>query len=443
MKRGFLAFLCRTWLARVLRSASLAALALGLLAGFAPSAGCSSSTTRAAAPPACDSSKCARGNQCIDDGSGAGPTCHEVCTAQTCPFGWYCNDGMLSGQPADWCVQGTTPLTAAPGQWGTPCSAAGGETNPACDTADGFYCYGLSPTDANAFCTIFHCAQDSDCPGGWWCETVDVEPSLKTANRTFGQTQSVCKPRDYCSTCRMDHDCPLAADGTQQHCAQAPGASGDEAGAAGSYCTPQCASNANCPLDATCVTQWPVCTPAQGPPCHSDDDCPPADGTYQHCDAGTCTPECGSNSDCTGTEQTCTRLATCQPRAGTCLGAGGFCSPCRSDADCTDHGYCLYADYSTERYCSVPVARGQCPPSTTAGVELDSPTAGQCPAAPKGSAASVPGKGAVGCTVASTADGGAPSPAGPAPSNQCVALTALSDGNGGELSVVGCWTVNR
>jgi hypothetical protein len=432
MKRGFPALLRGSWLACSAQSAAMAALALGLLGSFAPAVGCSSSSSPAA--PACDSSKCAPGNQCIDDGSGSGATCHEVCTAQTCPFGWYCNDGMAAGQPANWCVQGTTPLTATAGQWQTPCSPSGGETNPACDTADGFYCYGQSPTDANAFCTIFQCAQDSDCPGGWWCETVDVQPSLKTASRSFGQTQSVCRPRDYCATCRMDHDCPAAADGTQQHCVPTAGATSDDAGVPGGYCTPQCASNANCPLDATCVVQWPVCTPAQGPGCKSDDDCPPADGTYQHCDAGTCTPECGSNADCTGTGQTCTRLSTCQPRAGTCLGAGGFCSPCRSDADCTGGGYCLYADYSTERYCSVPVAKGTCATSTTPGVDLDAPTAGQCPAPPKGSAAAVTGKGVVGCTFSST---------NLSRPNQCVALTTLSDGSGGETSVVGCWTVNR
>jgi hypothetical protein len=435
MKRGFSAFLGGAARARALRSAALVTLALGLSGSLAPAMGCSSSSTRTESP-ACDSSKCAPGNQCIDDGSGSGPTCHEVCTAQTCPFGWYCNDGVAAGQPANWCVQSTTPLASAPGQWGTPCSPSGGETNPACDTADGFYCYGLSPTDASAYCTIFQCGQDSDCPGGWWCETVDVQPSLKTVSRSFGWTQSVCKPRDYCATCRMDHDCPAAADGTQQHCIQAPGASADEAGAATGYCTPQCASNAHCPLDATCVTQWPVCAPAQGPTCQSDDDCPPADGTYQHCDAGACTPECGSDSDCTGTQQTCARLSTCQPRAGTCLGTGGFCSPCRSDADCTEGGDCLYADYSTERYCSVAVAkgRGTCPPATTAGVAIDAPIAGQCPAAPKGSAAAVAGKGAVGCTFSSSSF---------AQPNQCIALTSLSDGNGGETSVVGCWTVNR
>jgi hypothetical protein len=67
-------------------------------------------------------------------------------------------------------------------------------------------------------------------------------------------------------------------------------------------------------------------------------------------------------------------------------------------------------------------------------VAIDAPIAGQCPAAPKGSAAAVAGKGAVGCTFSSSSF---------AQPNQCIALTSLSDGNGGETSVVGCWTVNR
>lgn len=398
-------------------------MALGLFA----LAGCSSGSGPSGAP-ACDSSKCATGNQCIDDGSGSGPTCHKVCTQQSqCPFGWYCNDGQLAGQPASWCVQSTTALTPTTGQWGTPCPPTGGETgNSACDTADSFACYGQSPTDANAFCTIFGCQQDSDCPGGWWCETVDKQPSVKSATRSFGPVRTVCTPRQYCSTCQMDHDCPAAADGTQQHCVQDTQGNG--------FCTPQCGSAANCALDAKCVTQWSVCTPAQGATCQSDDDCPPADGTFQHCDAGACTPECASSSDCTGNGQKCATLATCQPRAGVCVGTGDFCSPCHADSDCTPGGgYCVYADYSTERYCSVPMSSGTCPKSTQAGVEINEPPAGTCPKAPAGSSASVAGRGAVGCTIVKSV----------APANECVALTSISDGNGGEAAIVGCWTINR
>ena len=436
-------------------SAFFGLVVVGLFATFAPFVpGCSSSSAPSAAKPACDSSKCAAGNQCIDDGSGSGPTCHEVCTAQTCPFGWYCNDGEVSGQPANWCVQGTTSLTQTTGQWGTPCLPSGGEgKNTACDTADSFACYGVSPTDADAFCTIFGCQADTDCPGGWWCETVDTAPNVTTALRSFGQTRTVCTPRQYCATCLMDHDCPASAGGTQQHCIQT--GTGADGGTTPGYCSPQCASTADCALDAKCATQWAVCSPAQGTTCASDDDCPPASGTYQHCNSGTCTPECGTDSDCTGMGQKCGSLSACEPRAGTCLGTGGFCSPCRADSDCTGGGTCLYTDYSTERYCSVPMSAGTCPPDA-AGMTytINEPPKGDCPAAPQGSAAAVSGKGAVGCTIAGTAcTSNKTCKLGTtcvegfcmalAPANQCIALTSISDGNGGETSVVGCWTVNR
>jgi hypothetical protein len=297
--------------------------------------------------------------------------------------------------------------------------------------ADGFACFGISPTDANAFCTIFDCAADSDCPGGWWCATVDRKPNVVTTHRSFGDTRTVCRPRQYCAPCKEDHDCPRAADGTQQHCV--PDAHGS------TFCSLECATTANCPLDATCQSWFAVCTPPKGPACQSDEDCAPAKGTFQHCLSGTCTPECAGASDCDPGQQ-CGSLSTCQPRAGTCLGDGSFCSPCRSDSDCKG-GYCLYADYSTERFCS-HATQGTCPASTQAGVVLNRPSAGECSSPPSMAPAADPHYGAVGCTFASTQL---------APANQCVALTSISDGNGTCINppgtdcvlVTGCWTVNR
>jgi hypothetical protein len=413
-----------------------ASLFSAVLTGLFALAGCSSSKggdtpQQDAGPPVeagptCVSSKCSAGNQCIDDGSGSGETCHKVCTQQSqCPSGWFCNDGVAAGKPANWCVQTTAPLPQAVGQWGTPCLPGGGEgANSACDTADGFICFGHLPTDANSYCTTQGCGADSDCPGGWWCANVDNAPNVQTSKRSFGTTRTVCVPRDYCAPCAMDHDCPASSTGTPQHCI--PDQSGN------GYCTPQCGSNADCALDATCQSQWAVCQPAEGTACKTDDDCPASNGTYQHCLAGLCTPECATAGDCNG-DQKCSGWATCSPRAGTCLGDGGFCSPCRNDGDCSQGGVCVYADYSTERYCSVPMLTGTCPTSTTAGVTINQPAAGQCPAAPAGSPASVKNKGFIGCTIVTSV----------APANECVALTSISDGNGGEAPVLGCWTVDR
>lgn len=424
--------------------AAAAAVAMAALALSGGSAGCSSSPK--ASGPTCDSSKCAAGNQCIDDGSTnpdgtpVGPTCHLVCTQQTdCPKDYYCNDGVVTnGQPANWCVANTYAIPAATdGLWGTPCLPSDGEgNNKACDTDEGFACYGISPTDANAFCTQFDCTADSDCPGGWWCETVDVKPNVLKADRSFNSTRTVCRPRQYCAPCQEDHDCPVAANGSAQRCV--PDGSG------GMLCSSECSGDANCALDASCATAYPVCTPAAGTACKSDDDCPPANGTFQHCVGGSCTPECGGPSDC-ASGQDCGAIKACIPRAATCLGDGSFCSPCRSDADCAaGGGVCVYADYSTERYCSVPMKSGTtCPPDTSGqGATLNAPPKGSCPSAPSGSPASQAHYGALGCSITATSL---------APANECIALTSISDGQSpcgpptyaDCIPVPGCWTANR
>jgi hypothetical protein len=336
----------------------------------------------------------------------------------------------------------------------------GGESNnPACDVADGFSCYGISPADANAFCTIFGCTKDSDCPGGWWCEVVNVAPNVTTTMRSFGPTRAVCVPRLYCATCTEDHDCSLAADGTEQHCAADANGNG--------FCATECTSSVSCPLDATCVAAFDVCsatpckansdcptfggTPEQcftgscklactsdascpllnGAPTHcgpagsceaqacaSDDDCPPTNGTFQHCMAGACTPECGGPADCRA-DQTCGVLSVCHPRAGVCLGDGGFCSPCRSDADCQD-GYCLNAPDSTERFCSQK-AQGSC--------SIEAAPTGTCPERPNG--AKYLG---VACTTESD---------GFAPADQCIGYVSLGTSTLEQEETPGCYTINH
>lgn len=291
------------------------------------------------------------------------------------------------------------------GRWGAPCPPGGGETNnKACDTANGFACYGSSPTDAAAFCTLIGCHQDGDCPGSWWCATVNSQPNVTTAKPAFGPTRTVCLPRAYCSPCLMDHDCTAAPNGTPQHCAKDAQGKG--------FCAPQCSGNANCALDAQCVAQWAVCTPGAGSACASDDDCPPADGTFQHCDAGKCTPECSGDADCAA-GQKCKGLGVCSPRAGVCVGDGTFCSPCRSDDDCIPgNGYCLSAaPYSTELFCSVPSTVPHC----------DAQTANPAGCPPRSSTDNWK---AVVCTGS--------------PLNQCLGEVTFS-----MSGAPGCWTVNR
>ena len=51
-----------------------------------------------------------------------------------------------------------------------PAASTGGfDKNPACGSAQGFWCYGTSPTDASAFCTVYGCKEDADCGDGFYC----------------------------------------------------------------------------------------------------------------------------------------------------------------------------------------------------------------------------------------------------------------------------------
>jgi hypothetical protein len=305
-------------------------------------------------------------------------------------------------------------VTAQPGPWGVSCLASGGESgNPACKSTPGFECYGISTTDANAFCTLFGCTEDADCPAEWWCADVNEDPNVTTDTETsqsLGVTRHICLPRGQCDPCKTDHDCAssFASGGTEEHCIA------DSKGTL--FCAEQCTTSANCALDATCSPQYTLCSPASGIACTGDEDCPPARGTYQHCDGGKCTPECASAADC-GAGQSCQALGLCTPRAGVCVGNGSFCSPCRSDDDCP-YGYCFTAGYSTERFCTVVDTATVCDDQ-----EVSPPG---CPAVPAGANWK-------GTMCALTQPGQA----------ECYGVVTIGAGGGSSQNAPGCWTANR
>jgi hypothetical protein len=199
-------------------------------------AGCSSSD-------ACDSSACLAGNQCIDDGSGT-LQCRLVCTSQSdCPANYHCTPD--ASHKLDFCAADHATYAPGAGTWGASCSPSGGiEGNPDCDSSQGFACYAQSPTDGSAYCTLFNCASDADCRGGWWCATVNQGPNATTASRTMGMTETVCQPRAYCAPCASDVDC-WSPNGPPARCIQD--------GNGQSYCTVECASDSNCHLEASCL----------------------------------------------------------------------------------------------------------------------------------------------------------------------------------------------
>lgn len=337
-------------------SASIGLFALACAALFGA---CSSSNGAAA----CEIAACAAGNTCIRvGGSGGVAQCERSCATHTdCPYNYHCD--VNTGGSGPYCVVNTVtfPNTSTT-QFGAPCNPADGfQDNPACDGALGFYCNASSPLDANAYCTYFGCKADTDCGGGFYCGKENTYPNAASSQLQNGQTTPVCLPRDYCAPCATDVDC-APTNGAPQHCV--PGTDG------ATFCVPECTSQSECALDATCA---PL-----------------------------------------------TNYSACMPRAGLCKGGGGLCSPCRSDADCTN-GYCVPAFNSTERFCTVP-SGVTCSYSSTFQI-ID-----QCPS----STTATP---VVGCSVLSVEPN--------FPPNQCIGQVQEGTNDDGSAAYVeGCWTVH-
>lgn len=308
----------------------------------------------------CEDSKCAAGNRCIAD---QGVTkCRKTCEtnwdpATSCPLNYTCKPNAAG---LKYCVEDKTTVAAKPvGLWGSPCNPAGGrDANPDCDSAQGFKCFGRSPTDGASYCTRYDCTTDDDCAAGFGCQAQNTTPDVDAPKRLqIGAVVNVCVKRVYCSACKTDLDCaPL--EGRPQHC------TADDLG--NSFCAPECTNNSSCVRDAYCYDY----------------------GDYK----------------------------ACYPRAGTCVGDGLLCSPCRSDADCKDEGACAQGTYTTERFCASK-APGDCDGGRMSG---------GCPA----------NAGTPNVRVACIGDN---KTTVEVPPNYCHGLFQVE----GQLAGIGCWTPNR
>lgn len=245
----------------------------------------------------CDASRCAAGNQCIEDQGEV--ACRLPCDAQTgengCPTNYTCrNNGKAS-----FCAANSYAPTPAAGQFGARCDVKLGLVNPGCDSAQGFYCKGDSVNDPTAYCTLFDCTSDDQCAGGYYCGSVNKGPNADTKQVLPGPENSerACLPRDYCAPCSADVDCGPGVGGAKQYCI----ADADGRG----FCTSACTRDTNCNDEARCA---------------------PIDDA----------------------------LSVCYPIADRCVGDGALCSPCLSNADCTAGGQCIRGLYTSERTCSQP-----------------------------------------------------------------------------------------
>lgn len=312
----------------------------------------------------CDSGQCLPGNACFTlfattEGQPDETKCRKTCTGNgdgSCPFGYTClgsgtnactkvdnpapaicgdsfkgNVFTCAGNPPLGCRAGADGKYCCPesvcvkdaadvkksdkGVWGATCNASKGKENPDCDQAQGFFCFALSPTDGNAYCTRYDCTTDRDCGAGMFCGNANVAPNATTsAQNKPRDVQKVCQRRDYCSPCTSDLDCrPIA--GKPAHCVPDDNLAG--------FCTPECTDGKNCGFDAKCV-----------------------DGGIG--------------------------VKTCYPRAGKCVGDGSICQPCRSDADCGDDGACVKGQYTTEKSCAKR-SKIPCKDGATQGTDFDCP----------------------------------------------------------------------
>lgn len=285
---------------------------------------------------------CAAGQDCVPaktDGADGGTV--TICQSTTwapigskCPFGSEC--AMLlacpDGSNCDYTQCGGKPCKPDPDACadvtrcalgtcpdGTSCTVQGcpqSECKP-------LSCLGDGSGDADAYCTLFDCKTNSDCPTGYWC-------------RNVRQPQQIC------------------------------GGPKPDANACGTT-TGECVTTTG-----TTLTQGPLCAMrnvcvqhTQCDPCTADLDCSLTPGL--HCTqvgAGmACTADCTTDSDCSD-GFACTSGA-CVPRSGSCsasTGTGTFCENCVEDSDCTSGLICSRPPYGEERVCALPLGKGaSCP----------------------------------------------------------------------------------
>jgi hypothetical protein len=333
---------------------TVAALGLAAFTGIVASSGCKSTPTPAPfceggfvrdAPGAsptceglCEPSKCANpSNVCVDN------DCELTCTSiLDCESGQDCVPAKTDGTGAAVTICqnngkaafGTlcpfdnecTTLLACPD--GSACTT----TNCAASACKPLVCLSTGIGDPTAYCTLQDCHTDTDCPGGYWCETA------RDPHQICGSPAppaSCGTTKDPCVDLAMN-----AANGTTF--------------AAGSVCTERNV----CVLRQACD------------PCTTDVDCSLTPG--QHCvnigGSNACALDCSTDADCIGGYM-CTSNE-CVPRSGACVGAGKYCDSCRVDGDCASGALCIQLLAGGEHVCFTP--------------NLPCTTNTNCPTAPDG-----------------------------------------------------------
>jgi hypothetical protein len=356
------------------------------LAGFAIAllhSGCSSTENT---EPCKDDAACADDEECVDEK--CVPREKEGCTSTGCADGELCvNEECRSRCTAQ--TDCAEPNVCAVWKFEDDreeaiCAPLEGrftscENDAGCDVDGGFGCVAGTCTTA--------CRSHSDCASVGHCAVLE-------GGGTYCVAGIPAKPGGYFTRCPGGRTDCAADDGFI--CLSA----GD--GDLDSYCTTDCASDAQCPAGYRCgEVRVPPCGPACGVEGTDAPDCAPvseigAGRRYQCgvlsalrrvCERRSFCSPCERDEDCLGTPgQVCAKdrsgqrictvpcdpnadscpwgnaaecavfdtqrgFATCSHRFGSCRGTGKGCEPCIDDSDCGDSGICSVFSFSRERFC--------------------------------------------------------------------------------------------
>lgn len=287
------------------------------------------------------------------------------------------------------CVSGLSACTAKPTKIGTAC-----KTTADCNVTGQVCAPGLE--GGASICTHTCATQSGDtgCPVGFDCYPADATIGM-TCNKARYEVAPTGAPLLIGVDCSKDDtvcgslgstNAALSCRKLENTTTKMPNPNDPAA-----YCTGVCSTDADCPLQFECLTDYDkakkclrraLCSecvvndncPADNPIC-----IPTKDGTSHYC-----SKTCGKAGDCGGVQNTAfvcdftsdstgSDVAACIHRFGACVGQGNVCDPCRSDADCSHAGNACYQNIASgEAFCIKGCkADADCSPATLTNIKCD------------------------------------------------------------------------
>jgi hypothetical protein len=306
-------------------------------AGTSGSAGCVGDACK----PSGRFTPCAEDSEC-DEGHGfacvEGECSYECQSHADCIEVGHCDTRTVDGKQRHFCVDDAAP--PEPGKLYTGCPLGN-------ECADPALCIGAGPGDLDAYCTV-DCSNDDDCAAGYYCGSMSRSPCADACGEPGQPTDARCVPADQIGATGPYHCTDLGLE--RSVCRQRE------------FCS-TCSSDADC-----LAVPNQVCAKDK----HGDKIC------TRLCDAGTRSCPWGNAGEC-GLFDDELGVPTCSHRFGQCYGTGQVCEPCRTNADCPN-GACTSSQFTGERWCVSFDTHCECKNVDSSGVCSD----GGCPDSPSG-----------------------------------------------------------